>query len=254
MNRIMNLVLLRHGESVWNKMNLFTGWTDVDLSDTGRQEAAEAGKLLLKNNFDFDICYTSHLKRALHTLNLTLEAMDREWLPVVKSWKLNERHYGALQGLNKSETATKYGEKQVFVWRRSFNVRPPLLEPGDIRNPSTQASYRDVPPEQLPLGESLKDTIARTIPYFQEEIVPQMKAGKRVLIAAHCNSLRALVKEIDHLSDYEIVRVNIPTGVPLIYEFAPDFSVLRKAYLGDPAVVAAKMKKVACQGKAVTKP
>ena len=251
MNKTMNLVLLRHGESIWNKMNLFTGWTDVDLSDTGRQEATEAGNLLLENDFDFDICYTSHLKRAIHTLNLTLEEMDREWLPVVKNWKLNERHYGALQGLNKSETATKYGEEQVHIWRRSFNVRPPLLEPDDTRNPSTQTSYRDVPPEQLPLGESLKDTIARTIPYFQEEIVPQMKAGKRVLIAAHGNSLRALVKDFDQLSDDEIAGVNIPTGVPLIYEFAPDFSVLHKDYLGDAAAVAAKMNRVASQGKAI---
>jgi 2,3-bisphosphoglycerate-dependent phosphoglycerate mutase len=205
----MTLVLLRHGESIWNKMNLFTGWTDVDLSDAGRREAAGAGTLLTENGFDFDICYTSYLKRAIHTLNLALEAMDREWLPVKKSWTLNERHYGALQGLNKSETAAKYGEKQVMIWRRSFSVRPPLLEIDDARNPSAQAAYRNVPPEQLPLGESLQDTIARTIPYFQEEIVPWMRAGKRVLIAAHGNSLRALVKEFDRLSDDEIAGVNM---------------------------------------------
>lgn len=250
MNTTMKLVLLRHGESVWNKMNLFTGWTDVDLSDAGRLEAAEAGRVLLANGFDLDLCYTSYLKRAIHTLNLTLEAMDREWLPVEKSWKLNERHYGALQGLNKSETAAKYGEEQVQVWRRSFDVRPPMLEADDERNPAKQAAYRDVPAELLPLGECLRDTIARTMPYFQTEIVPQMKAGKRVLITAHGNSLRALVKEFDRLSDDEIAGVNIPTGVPLVYEFAPDFTVLNKTYLGDAAVISAKMHKVADQGKA----
>ncbi|HML46936.1 MAG TPA: 2,3-diphosphoglycerate-dependent phosphoglycerate mutase [Clostridia bacterium] len=246
----MTLVLLRHGESVWNKENLFTGWTDVELSDAGRREAAEAGKLLREQGLDFDLCYTSYLKRAIHTLNRALEAMDREWLPVIKSWKLNERHYGALQGLNKSETAAKYGEEQVHVWRRSFDIRPPLLEAGDERDPRTQPAYRDVPEALLPLGESLKDTIARTMPYFTEEIVPQMRAGKRVLIAAHGNSLRALVKEFDRLSDEAIAGVNIPTGVPLVYEFAPDFAVLRKEYLGDLAAVAAKMEKVAGQGKA----
>jgi len=250
MNKTMTLVLLRHGESIWNEMNLFTGWTDVDLSDTGRHEAAEAGKLLLKNNIDFDICYTSYLKRAIHTLNLVLNEMDRDWLPVIKSWKLNERHYGALQGLNKSETATKYGEAQVHIWRRSFSVRPPLLQPDDKRNPSRQPHYRGIPAEQLPLGESLQDTIARTMPYFQEEIAPQLKAGKRVLIAAHGNSIRALVKEFNHLSDNEIAGVNIPTGVPLLYEFAADFTVLHKEYIGDPADITAKMEKVARQGKA----
>ncbi|MBN1777375.1 MAG: 2,3-diphosphoglycerate-dependent phosphoglycerate mutase [Clostridiales bacterium] len=246
----MKLVLLRHGESVWNKENLFTGWTDVDLSDAGRREASEAGRILLENGFDFDICYTSYLKRAIHTLNLALEAMDREWLPVIKSWKLNERHYGALQGLNKGETAAKYGEEQVKLWRRSFGVRPPLLEAGDERNPTTQAMYRGVEPKQLPLGECLRDTIARTMPYFREEIAPQMKMGKRVLVTAHGNSLRALVKEFDRLSDDEIAGVNIPTGVPLVYEFAPDLTVLNKMYLGDAAAVKAKMNKVADQGKA----
>ena len=250
MSAAMKLVLLRHGESVWNRMNLFTGWTDVGLSDTGRQEAAAAGKLLLASGFDFELCYTSYLKRAIHTLNIALEAMDRNGSPVVKSWKLNERHYGALQGLNKSETAAKYGEKQVYQWRRSFDIRPPLLTPEDERNPALQAPYRDVPPPELPLAESLRDTIARTIPYFNEVIVPQMKDGKRVLIAAHGNSLRALVKEFDHLSDDEIAAVNIPTGVPLVYEFASDFTVLNKAYLGDAGAVAAKMDAVANQGKA----
>ncbi len=215
MNTPMKLVLLRHGESVWNKLNLFTGWTDVGLSDMGWLEADKAGKMMLEQGFDFDVCYTSYLKRAIHTLNLALEAMDREWLPVVKTWKLNERHYGALQGLNKGETAAKYGEDQVFIWRRSFDVRPPLLDENDKRSPVIQAPYRDVPPEQLPLGESLKDTITRVIPYFKEVIMPQMQAGKRVLIVAHGNSLRGLVKEFDHLSDEEITNVNIPTGIPL---------------------------------------
>ncbi len=250
MQNPMKLVLLRHGESVWNRENLFTGWTDVDLSDAGRTEAAQAGKLLLENGYDFDLCYTSYLKRAIHTLNLALEAMDREWLPVIKSWKLNERHYGALQGLNKSETAAKYGEEQVFVWRRSFDVPPPALEEDDPRNPALQAPYRGIPPEQLPLFESLKDTIARTLPYFEREIEPQMRAGKRVLIAAHGNSLRALVKAFDKLTDEEIAEVNIPTGVPLVYEFAPDFTVLNKVYLGNADAVAAKMNQVASQGKA----
>ncbi len=252
MNEKMTLVLLRHGESIWNKMNLFTGWTDVDLSNAGRLEAARAGKLLLEHGIDFDVCYTSYLKRALCTLNLVLETMDREWLPVIKSWKLNERHYGVLQGLNKSEMAAKYGEEQVHIWRRSFDVRPPLLEADDKRAPHAQTPYRDVPPERLPLGESLKDTAARVTPYFQEEIGPKLKAGKRVLIAAHGNSLRALVKEFDHLSDDEIAKVNIPTGVPLIYEFAPDFTVMYKNYLGDSATIAAKTEKVASQGKTVT--
>jgi 2,3-bisphosphoglycerate-dependent phosphoglycerate mutase len=252
MNETMQLVLLRHGESVWNKENLFTGWTDVDLSDAGRQEAVEAGKLLLSQGFDFDICYTSYLKRAIHTLNLALEAMDREWLTVCKSWKLNERHYGALQGLNKSETAAKYGEDQVHIWRRSFDTPPPFLSSDDARNPALLTPYRDVSPKLLPLGESLKDTIARTMPYFRQEIQPKMTAGKRVLIAAHGNSLRALVKEFDRLSDDEIAGVNIPTGVPLVYEFAPDFTVISKEYLGDPAVVSGKMNKGSDQGKATT--
>ncbi len=250
MKNTMTLVLLRHGESIWNKMNLFTGWTDVGLSETGVKEASEAGELLLENGFDFDICFTSYLKRAIHTLNLALDAMDRQWLPVIKSWKLNERHYGALQGLNKSETAAQYGEEQVHIWRRSFDVRPPLLKAGDERDPRNQAPYRDVPAEHLTLGECLKDTIARTMPYFNEIIAPQIKEGKRVLISAHGNSLRALVKEFDKLSDEEIAGVNIPTGIPLVYEFAPDFSVIEKKYLGDAESVAAKMNKVAEQGKA----
>ncbi len=250
MEKTMTLVLLRHGESVWNKENLFTGWTDVELSEDGQMEAAEAGSLLHNLGFDFDICYTSYLKRAIHTLNIVLEVMDREWLPVIKSWKLNERHYGALQSLNKSETAEKYGEEQVHIWRRSFDIAPPLLEPDDARCPHVQAAYRDVPKDDLPYGESLKDTIARTMPYFETEIRPQMLAGKRVIIAAHGNSLRALVMAFDKLSGEEIAGVNIPTGIPLVYRFSPEFEVLEKRYLGDADAVKAKMQKVADPGKA----
>ena len=246
----MKLVLLRHGESVWNRENLFTGWTDVDLSDTGRQEAANAGRLLKEAGFDFDICYTSYLKRAIHTLSLALEQLDREWLPVIKTWKLNERHYGALQGLNKSETAEKYGEEQVKIWRRSFNVPPPALEPDDERNPALQAPYREVDRRFLPLAESLKDTIARVIPYFEQEIKPQMLAGRRVIIAAHGNSLRALVMYFEQLTEQQILEVNIPTGIPLVYEFDDAFRVGEKRYLGDADEIAAKMQKVANQGKA----
>ena len=246
----MKLVLVRHGESEWNKLNLFTGWTDVELSDTGREEAAAGGKALRKEGFDFDICYTSRLKRAIHTLNIILDQLDRTWLPVVKSWKLNERHYGALQGLNKAETAEKYGDEQDKIWRRSFDVQPPALEPGDERDPHTLEMFRDVPADELPYTECLKDTIARAWPYFEDEILPQMKAGKRVLIAAHGNSLRALVKQFDHLSDDEIVGVNIPTGVPLVYEFDKDMNVLSKRYIGDAATIEAKINAVANQGKA----
>lgn len=244
----MKLVLIRHGESEWNKLNLFTGWTDVDLSKTGRQEAKTGGQLLKQEGFDFDICYTSYLKRAIHTLNLVLEEMDREWLPVEKSWKLNERHYGALQGLNKADTAAKYGEDQVKIWRRSFDIQPPALEPDDERNPRSQDQYRNVEPNNLPLTESLKDTIARVVPYFEAVVKKDMEAGKRVLIAAHGNSLRALVKYFDQLSDDEIVGVNIPTGVPLVYEFDETFKVVSKRYLGDQAAIERKMQSVAKQG------
>lgn len=245
----MRLVLLRHGESVWNKENLFTGWTDVDLSDKGREEARAAGRLMKEEGLDFDVCYTSFLKRAIHTLNLALEEMDREWLPVIKAWQLNERHYGALQGLNKADTAAKYGEEQVRVWRRSYATPPPELSPEDERNPANQEMFRTVPKECLPLTESLKETVARAVPYFDEEIKPRMLAGERVLIAAHGNSLRALVKVFDGMSDDEIVGVNIPTGVPLVYEFDKDFNVVSKRYLGDQDAVNAKMAAVANQGK-----
>ncbi len=247
---MMKLVLVRHGESEWNKLNLFTGWTDVDLSEKGHEEAAAAGRLLKSEGYDFDVCYTSYLKRAIHTLNHILDEMDRVWLPVTKTWKLNERHYGALQGLNKSETAEKYGEEQVKIWRRSFDVKPPKLEETDDRNPANQAIYASVNPKELPLTESLETTIERVVPYFENVIKKDMKAGKRVIIAAHGNSLRALVKYFEDLSKDEILGVNIPTGVPLVYEFDDNFKVIRKYYLGDQEALAAKMAAVANQGKA----
>lgn len=246
----MRLVLIRHGESEWNKENLFTGWADVDLSELGRDEAYNGGVALKDAGFDFDLCYTSYLKRAIHTLNLVLDAMDRDWLPVEKTWKLNERHYGALQGLNKADTAAKYGDDQVKVWRRSFDVRPPALEPGDERDAHTQPAYRDVPADQIPYAECLEDTIARVWPWFQEVVEPQMRAGKRIVIAAHGNSLRALVRQFDGLTPDEILEVNIPTAIPLVYTFDRDFNVVDKQYVGDPEVIAAKIDAVANQGKA----
>lgn len=247
---MMKLVLVRHGESEWNKLNLFTGWTDVELSEKGVSEAKEGGRLLKEAGYDFDVCYTSYLKRAIHTLNHVLEQLDREYLPVIKSWRLNERHYGALQGLNKSETAAKYGEDQVKIWRRSFDVMPPALEENDERNPRNQEQYRYENKNDLPLTESLKETIERAVPYFESEIKPQMLANKRVLIAAHGNSIRALVKYFEDLSADEIMEVNIPTGVPLVYEFDDNFKVIKKYYLGDQEALAAKMASVANQGKA----
>ena len=243
------LVLVRHGESEWNKLNLFTGWMDVDLSEKGFEEAKAAGKLLKKEGYDFDICYTSYLKRAIHTLNYALDEMDRAWLPVVKSWKLNERHYGALQGLNKSETAAKYGEDQVKIWRRSFDVKPPELSDDDERSATKQPMYRDVDKSLLPKNESLETTIERAVPYFNEVIKKDMEAGKRVIIAAHGNSLRALVKYFDNLSKEEIIDVNIPTGTPLVYEFDDNFNVIKHYYLGNQEELAAKMNAVANQGK-----
>ena len=245
----MKLVLVRHGESEWNKLNLFTGWTDVDLSEKGHAEAIQAGKLLKEEGYDFDICYTSYLKRAIHTLNHILDEMDRCWLPVVKSWKLNERHYGALQGLNKSETAEKYGEEQVKIWRRSYDVKPPELDPDDERAPKNQDIYRNEDPNEMPLNESLETTVARVIPYYNEVILPQMKAGKRVIIAAHGNSLRALVKYLDNMTKEEVLGLNIPTGVPLVYEFDEDFNVTGHYYLGDQEALKAAMEAVANQGK-----
>ncbi len=245
----MKLVIIRHGESEWNKLNLFTGWKDVNLSQKGKEEATEAGKLLKENGFDFDVCYTSYLRRAIHTLNYVLDEMDRAWLPVIKSWQLNERHYGALQGLNKSETAKKYGEEQVKIWRRSFDIRPPKLSAEDEQNPQNQLQYREINKELLPLCESLKDTIERVIPYFNDNIRPDMLNEKRVLIAAHGNSIRSLVKYFDRLSEEEIIDVNIPTGIPLVYEFDSGFNVRQKYYLGDQDIIKAQMEQVAKQGK-----
>lgn len=245
----MKLVLIRHGESEWNKLNLFTGWTDVGLSDKGVIEANEAGFSLKENEFDFDVCYCSYLKRAINTLNIVLERMDRQWLPVIKTWKLNERHYGALQGLNKAETAEKYGEDQVKLWRRSFDVPPPALDKEDERCPHNQAPYRNVCKSELPYHESLKDTIERVIPYYEEVIKKDMIDGKRVLIAAHGNSLRALVKYLDNLTDEKIISVNIPTGIPLVYEFDDNFKVINKYYLGNQDLINAKINSVANQAK-----
>ncbi len=245
----MKLVLIRHGESLWNKENLFTGWTDVELSEKGCEEAKEAGKVLKEAGYDFDICYTSYLKRAIHTLNFVLDNMDRAWLPVIKDWHLNERHYGALQGLNKSETAQKYGEDQVKIWRRSFDVQPPALEETDDRNPARQEQYRNEKNEKLPLAESLKDTIARVIPFYENNILKDMQAGKRVIVAAHGNSIRALVKYFEDLSEEEIVNVNIPTGVPLVYEFDDNGKFIKKEYIGNQELIKEKMNAVAAQGK-----
>lgn len=248
---MMKLVLIRHGESEWNKLNLFTGWTDVDLSEKGHEEAKSAGKLLKAEGYDFDVCYTSILKRAIHTLNHVLDEMDRAWLPVIKSYKLNERHYGALQGLNKAETAAKYGDEQVKIWRRSYDVKPPALEPTDERAPMNQEMFRGIDPAELPLNESLETTVARVVPYFENVIKEDMKAGKRVLIAAHGNSLRALVKYFENLSNDEIVGVNIPTGSPLVYEFDDNFNVVNHYYLGmSEEELKAKMDAVAKQGAA----
>ncbi len=227
----MRLVLVRHGESEWNRLNLFTGWQDVELSEKGVSEAKRSGHLLREKGFDFDICHTSYLKRAIRTLNYILEEMDREWLPVIKSWKLNERHYGALEGLNKAETAEKYGDDQVHIWRRSFATPPPALEPTDKRSPRNAARYRDVDPAELPLTESLELAIARVLPYFLEVVMKDVKAGKRVLVSSHGNALRGVVKHLDNISDDEIMNVEIPTGVPLVYELDDSFKAVRKYYL-----------------------
>jgi 2,3-bisphosphoglycerate-dependent phosphoglycerate mutase len=241
------LVLLRHGESTWNKENRFTGWTDVDLSEKGRQEAAEAGQLLKEAGFTFDRAYTSVLKRALRTCWAALDALDLLWIPVEKSWRLNERHYGALQGLNKAETAAKYGDEQVHIWRRSFDVLPPLLEKSDERHPSHDPRYRGV--QDLPAGEALKQTVDRMLPYWDQTIAPEVKRGQRVLIAAHGNSLRALVMHLDKMSKEEIMELNIPTGIPLVYELDEGLKPIRHYYLGDEAKAKAAAEAVAKQGK-----
>ena len=244
------VVLLRHGESTWNKENRFTGWTDVDLSEKGLQEAQEAGRVLKAEGFVFDLAFTSVLKRAIRTLWMTLDGMDLMWIPVIRDWRLNERHYGALQGLNKSETAAKFGEEQVKIWRRSYDIPPPVLEKTDPRYPGHDPRYKDLSERELPLTECLKDTVARFLPCWHDLIAPQIRAGKRVLIAAHGNSLRALVMYLDKVSESDIVSLNIPTGMPLVYELDDDLRPLRSHYLGDPEKVKAAMAAVAAQGKA----
>jgi 2,3-bisphosphoglycerate-dependent phosphoglycerate mutase len=243
------LVLLRHGESAWNLENRFTGWTDVDLSPKGVLEATAAAKLLNEGGYVFDVAHTSLLRRAIRTLWITLEGMDLMWIPVKKSWRLNERHYGALQGLNKAETAKKFGEEQVKVWRRAFATPPPPLEPTDERHPGREARYAALAKDMLPLTESLKDTIARFLPYWHDAIVPDLRDGKRVLIAAHGNSLRALVKHLDGISDDAIVSLNIPTGIPLVYELNDDLTPIRNYYLGDPEAAKKAAEAVANQSK-----
>jgi 2,3-bisphosphoglycerate-dependent phosphoglycerate mutase len=244
------IVLLRHGESVWNKENRFTGWTDVDLTPRGIAEASEAGRVLRAKGFVFDIAYTSVLKRAIRTLWLALDELDLMWIPVVRSWRLNERHYGALQGLNKAETAAKFGNEQVLIWRRSYDIPPPALDVNDERYPGRDPRYRKLTPDELPLTECLKDTVERFLPYWRDVIAPTVVAGERVLIAAHGNSLRALVKYLDNIGDSDIVGLNIPTGIPLVYELTDDLKPIRNYYLGDPDKVAAAAQAVANQGKA----
>ncbi len=244
------LVLIRHGESVWNKENRFTGWKDVDLSEKGKEEAHAAGKLLKNEGFTFDEAYTSVLKRAIRTLWIILDEMDLMWIPETKSWLLNERHYGALQGLNKAETAAQYGDEQVLIWRRSFDIPPTPLEETDERWEGNDPRYRAIEKGKFPKSECLKDTVARVVPYYETEIAPKIKAGKRLIIAAHGNSLRALVKYFDQVSDKEIVNLNIPTGIPLIYELNADLKPARSYYLGDQEKIKAAQEAVANQGKA----
>jgi 2,3-bisphosphoglycerate-dependent phosphoglycerate mutase len=246
------LVLLRHGESTWNKDNRFTGWTDVDLSERGRDEAREAGRLLKEGGYVFDVAFTSVLTRAIRTLGIVLDELDLLWIPVIKSWKLNERHYGALQGLDKAETSAKHGEEQTKIWRRSYDIPPPPITSDDERHPSRDPRYASLKPEDLPLTESLKETVARFLPYWHETIAPAIKSGQRVLIAAHGNSLRALVMYLDKLSETEIIETNIPTGIPLIYELDDDLKPIRSYYLGDPDAAAAASERVAKQAKKVT--
>jgi 2,3-bisphosphoglycerate-dependent phosphoglycerate mutase len=241
------LVLLRHGESTWNKENRFTGWHDVDLTERGREEAAEAGRLLKEGGYIFDIAFTSVLKRAIKTLGLALDVLDQLWIPVIKSWKLNERHYGALQGLNKAETTGKHGEAQVAIWRRSYDVPPPALTPDDPRHPARDPRYEGLRPSDLPLTESLKDTVARFLPFWHDTIAPAIRSGQRVVVAAHGNSLRALVMYLDDIDEQTIVALNIPTGIPLVYELDDDLKPLRHYYLGDPEAAAAAAARVANQ-------
>jgi 2,3-bisphosphoglycerate-dependent phosphoglycerate mutase len=243
------LVLIRHGESTWNLENRFTGWTDVDLTPTGLQQAITAGRLLRAEGYDFDLCYTSVLKRATRTLWHVLDEMDRTWLPVVHSWRLNERHYGALQGLNKADMAKQFGDEQVLVWRRSYDVPPPALEPTDPRSERGDVRYARLAPDQIPLTECLKDTVARVLPFWNEAMAPAIRAGKRVVVAAHGNSIRALVKYLDGISDGAIVGLNIPNGIPLVYELDMDLKPLRHYYLGDAEAAAKAAAAVAQQGR-----
>jgi 2,3-bisphosphoglycerate-dependent phosphoglycerate mutase len=248
--KLYKLVLVRHGESTWNQENRFTGWTDVDLSEKGVMEAIEGGKVLKNENFTFDLAYTSVLKRAIKTLNFVLEELDLHWIPIKKDWRLNERHYGALQGLNKSETAEKHGEEQVKIWRRSYDIQPPALEKTDERYPGKDRRYSNLNEDQLPTSECLKDTVERFLPLWHEEIAPTIKSGKRVLIAAHGNSLRALVKYLDNVSEEDILNLNIPTGIPLVYELDENLKPIKNYYLGDQEKIAKAMQSVANQGKA----
>lgn len=245
------VVLLRHGESTWNKDNRFTGWTDVDLTEKGRAEARAAGRLLKEGGFEFDLVFTSLLRRAIWSSVLALDELDQLWLPVERSWRLNERHYGALQGLNKSETAAKHGEDQVKIWRRAYAIAPPALEPNDERSPARDPRYKDLPPSDLPLTESLKDTVARFLPYWHESIAPRIQSGQRVMIAAHGNSLRALVKYLDAISDNDIVELNIPTGIPLVYELDNELKPIKSYYLGDAEAAKSAAEAVAKQGNRV---
>ncbi len=244
------VVLLRHGQSTWNKENKFTGWTDVDLSEQGVEEAKKAGKYLKEANFHFGMAYTSYLKRAIKTLNNTLDVLDQDWIPVVKSWRLNEKHYGQLQGLNKAETAAKYGDEQVHVWRRSFDIAPDALEPSDERSASQDLRYADVPKEYLPETESLKDAIERIMPYWECEIFPSLKKHDEILIAAHGNSLRAIIKHLKGISDEAISDLNLPTAVPYVFEFDEDLNLVKDYFLGDPEEIKKLMEAVANQGKA----
>jgi 2,3-bisphosphoglycerate-dependent phosphoglycerate mutase len=247
---MLKLVLLRHGESTWNRENRFTGWTDVDLSEKGIQEASQAGRVLKEQGFDFDLAFTSLLKRAVRTLWIVQDEMDQMWLPVKKSWRLNERHYGALQGLNKSETAGKYGEAQVLIWRRSYDIPPPPLEKSDARYPGRDPRYSMLAPSQIPLAESLQDTYRRCLPYWHKSIAPALRAGKRVIIAAHGNSMRALVKYLDAVNEEDIVNLNIPTGIPLVYELDDKLKKLKSYYLADAGELEKARRAVADQGKA----
>lgn len=243
------IVLLRHGESIWNKENRFTGWTDVDLSEKGKEEAQKAGEVLKAEGYTFDIAYTSVLKRAIRTLWIVLDVMDLMWIPVVRNWRLNERHYGALQGLNKAETAKQYGEEQVKIWRRSYDIQPPALEKSDTRYPGNDPKYKDLSESDLPLTECLKDTVARFVPYWENTIAPMVKSGKRVLVTAHGNSLRALVKYLDNIPDDKIVELNIPTGIPLVYELDENLKPIKHYYLGNPEEIEKAAAAVAAQGK-----